>query len=67
MKIKNLEIKKVIKTTAIALVTGTCVLTSSIGVMPTKVEASSYTQNYDVMYYFTNNLQNNVDAENYVV
>lgn len=61
MKIKNLEIKKVIKTTAIALVTGTMLATSSVGVMPTKVEASSYTQNNDVMYYFTNNLQNNVD------
>lgn len=62
MKIKNLEIKKVVKTTTVALITGTMILTSSLTIAPKNVEASSYTQSsYDVMYYFTNNLDNNVE------
>lgn len=62
MKIKNLEIKKMVKTTAVALVTGTMLLTSPLAAAPKNVEASSYTQSsYDVMYYFTDNLQDNVE------
>lgn len=64
MKIKNLNIKKTLKTTAVALVTGTVILTGSIGVMPTKVEASSYTYTNNVMYYFTSNV--NSDIEKYL-
>ena len=64
MKIKNLNIKKALKTTAVALVTGTVILTGSIGVAPTKVEASSYTYTNNVMYYFTSNV--NSDIEKYL-
>lgn len=59
MKIKNLVITSLV-TGAIALST---TAGNKISLSPIKVEAASYTQsqNYEVMYYFTNNVRNNVE------
>ena len=64
MKIKNLEIKKTLKETTVALLTGAMILTTPIAETKT-VEASTITQNnYDVMYYFAGTIQD--DVENYL-
>lgn len=63
MKIKNLEIKKVLKNTAAVLVTGTILATTPI-VNISEVEASTYTENYSVMNYFTDTVQ--YDVEKYL-
>ena len=62
MDFTNLKIKKVIKNTTIALLTGTMLSTTPIGTLTKKVEAaaSNYTVNNRAMTYFIDDVNENI-------